>query len=124
MNKATARIPAQATSADAPLIASAPTTCPDGVAFCTGDPASHSDPREHVHAGPEYSMTGVYGFELMAFNLAQLDNDAPRLAFVAHGDWPELELNEVDTLIRDLGAHLDRLKAVRAQLAAALDARA
>ncbi|MEU1216094.1 hypothetical protein ABZ424_27575 [Streptomyces sp. NPDC005790] len=92
--------------------------CPDGRTWCTGDPASHADPREHVHRGPEQSMNGVYGFDVMAAHLVQWNDDAVQLAFVGMGEWPDLDLKQADELVDDMAAHLDRLRALRGQLAA------
>ncbi|MDX5572897.1 MULTISPECIES: DUF6907 domain-containing protein [Streptomyces] len=92
--------------------------CPDGRLWCTGDPDSHADPREHIHRGHEIAMHGVYGFDVMAFHLTQMDDDPVRLAFVGMGDWPDLDVDQVDELIADMAVHLDRLRAVRAKMAA------
>ncbi|MFD7968599.1 DUF6907 domain-containing protein [Streptomyces clavifer] len=98
--------------------------CPDGRLWCTADPASHADPREHVHRGPEIAMHGAYGFDVMAVHLLQWNDDEVQLAFVGMGDWPDLDLNQVDELVDDMAVHLDRLRALRAQMAALQDARA
>lgn len=92
--------------------------CPDGRLWCTADPDSHADPREHVHRGPEIAMHGAYGFDVMAFHLLQWDDDEVELAFVGAGDWPALNVDQVDELIEDMAAHLDRLRAARAKMAA------
>lgn len=92
--------------------------CPDGRLWCTADPASHADPREHVHRGPEIAMHGAYGFDVMAFHLLQWNDDEVELAFVGAGDWPALNVDQVDELIEDMATHLDRLRAVRAKMAA------
>ncbi|WP_322984651.1 DUF6907 domain-containing protein [Streptomyces sp. S584] len=97
--------------------------CPDGRLWCTADPASHADPREHIHRGPEISMNGAYGFDVMAFHLLQWNDDEVELAFVGAGDWPDLSLDQVDELISDMAVHLDRLRAMRAQMGALQDAR-
>ncbi|MER6597252.1 DUF6907 domain-containing protein [Streptomyces parvus] len=92
--------------------------CPDGRLWCTADPASHADPREHVHRGPQIAMHGAYGFDVMAFHLLQWNDDEVELAFVGAGDWPDLNVDQVDELIEDMAVHLDRLRAVRAKMAA------
>ncbi|WP_097867425.1 DUF6907 domain-containing protein [Streptomyces sp. rh34] len=92
--------------------------CPDGRLWCTADPDSHADPREHVHRGPQIAMHGAYGADVMAFQLSQLGDGPVELAFVGNGDWPELNLDQVDELIEDMAVHLDRLRAVRAKMAA------
>ncbi|MCC3653231.1 hypothetical protein LIX60_17530 [Streptomyces sp. S07_1.15] len=96
------------------------TACPDGRPWCTGEPRDHSDPREHIHQSPELSMTGSYGTGLAAFCIAQHDDDRPELAFAGRGDWPDLDLDQVDELIADMAEHLRRLRAARAALAALL----
>ncbi|MEU8676807.1 hypothetical protein [Streptomyces sp. NPDC048560] len=97
--------------------------CPDGRTWCAGDPASHADPREHIHRSPEQSMNGAYGFDVMAVHLLQFNDDEVELAFVGMGDWPDLDLDQVDELVDDMAVHLDRLRALRAQMAALQDAR-
>ncbi|WP_030342239.1 DUF6907 domain-containing protein [Streptomyces californicus] len=92
--------------------------CPDGHLWCTADPADHADPREHFHHGAQIAMHGAYGFDVMAFQLSQLGDGPVELAFVGNGDWPELNLDQVDELIDDMAVHLDRLRAVRAKMAA------
>ncbi|MFD6801118.1 DUF6907 domain-containing protein [Streptomyces cyaneofuscatus] len=92
--------------------------CPDGRLWCTADPDSHADPREHVHRGPQIAMHGAYGFDVMAFHLLQWNDDEVTLAFVGAGDWPDLNVDQVDELIEDMAVHLDRLRAVRAKMAA------
>ncbi|MFI0000741.1 DUF6907 domain-containing protein [Streptomyces globisporus] len=92
--------------------------CPDGRLWCTADPDSHADPREHVHRGPEIAMHGAYGFDVMAFHLLQWNDDEVELAFVGAGDWPDLNVEQVDELIEDMAVHLDRLRAVRARMVA------
>ncbi|MFE9699079.1 DUF6907 domain-containing protein [Streptomyces sp. NPDC006270] len=92
--------------------------CPDGRLWCTADPASHADPREHVHRGHEIAMHGTYGVDVMAFHLIQWNDDEVELAFVGAGDWPDLNVDQVDELIEDMAVHLDRLRAVRARMIA------
>ncbi|TYR66174.1 DUF6907 domain-containing protein [Streptomyces parvus] len=92
--------------------------CPDGRLWCTADPGSHADPREHVHRGPQIAMHGAYGFDVMAFHLLQWNDDEVELAFVGAGDWPDLNVEQVDELIEDMAVHLDRLRAVRARMVA------
>ncbi|WEH18402.1 hypothetical protein [Streptomyces sp. VNUA24] len=99
------------------------TSCPDGVSFCTGDPADHEDPNERIHHGPFTAMgaqcpyAGRHGDGIMAFHLSQVNDGRPGLDFVAGGDWPTLDLGEVDELISDLSAHLAKLRAARTQIA-------
>lgn len=92
-------------------------TCPDGRSWCTGAASDHSDPREHIHKGPEQSMNGAYGYEVMAAYLVQFDDGEPELAFVGAGDWTELDIEQASELIEHTAAHLDRLRALRDQLA-------
>jgi hypothetical protein len=98
-------------------------SCPDGVPFCTGEPADHEDPTEQIHHGPSTAMgahrpyAGRHRDGIMAFHLSQINDEAPGLAFVAGGDWPTLTLEEVDELIGDMSAHLVKLRAARAQIA-------
>ncbi|MGW1614910.1 DUF6907 domain-containing protein [Streptomyces sp. NPDC002285] len=98
-------------------------SCPDGVPFCTGDPADHEDPTERFHHGPSIAMgahrhyAGRHGDGIMTFHLSQVNDEAPGLAFVAGGDWPTLTLEEVDELISDMSAHLVKLRAARTQMA-------
>ncbi|MFB7114029.1 DUF6907 domain-containing protein [Streptomyces sp. NPDC056291] len=99
------------------------TSCPDGVAFCTGHPADHKDPNEHYHRGP-FTATGAdrpYASQhrdgIMAFHLSQINDETPGPDFVAGGNWPALDLEEVDKLISDMSAHLAKLRAARTQLA-------
>lgn len=96
---------------------------PDGVSSCTGDPADHEDPNEHLHHGP-FTATGAHrpyagrhGDGIMAFHLSQVNDEAPGLDFVAGGDWPALSLEEVDELISDMSVHLAKLRAARTQIA-------
>ncbi|MFD5483788.1 DUF6907 domain-containing protein [Streptomyces hawaiiensis] len=99
------------------------TTCPDGVSFCDGDPGDHEDPREHFHHGPFTAMgahrpyAGRHGDGIMAFHLSQVNGETPGLDFVAGGDWPTLDLGEVDELISDMSGHLAKLRAARTQIA-------
>lgn len=91
--------------------------CPDGHHWCTGDPRNHLDPREHIHTGPEYSITGPYGPGLLAFHLTQFGNDDEvRVAFRGDGDWPDLSLAEFDQLLTDTSRWRAEALAVRAQL--------
>lgn len=102
------------------LSAAPAATCPDGVPFCDGAPAVHSDWREHIHQGPPTAMHGSYCDSpdgIMTFGLAQWHDDEPGIEFVADGSWPTLDLAQVDELISDMGAHLERLRAARAELA-------
>ncbi|MGV9337868.1 hypothetical protein [Streptomyces sp. NPDC003688] len=103
---------------------SAPTPgCPDGVLFCEGAADGHADPRERVHQGPLTAMHGSYTDDrtgLMAFQLAQWNDDAPGLDFSSDGSWPTLTLDQVDELICDMSAHLECLRAERAALDAIL----
>ncbi|MFF0136514.1 DUF6907 domain-containing protein [Streptomyces sp. NPDC005227] len=98
-------------------------SCPDGVSFCTGDPADHEDPNEHIHHGPFTAMgahrpyAGRHGEGILAFHLSQVNHEAPGLDFAAGGDWPTLSLGEVDELVNDMSAHLAKLRAARTQLA-------
>ncbi|MFF5345366.1 DUF6907 domain-containing protein [Streptomyces althioticus] len=98
-------------------------SCPDGVSFCTGDPADHEDPNEHLHHGPLTAMgahrpyAGRHGDGIMTFHLSQVNDEPPGLDFVAGGDWPTLSLGEVDELISDMSVHLARLQAARTQIA-------
>ncbi|MGW6736297.1 DUF6907 domain-containing protein [Streptomyces sp. NPDC055013] len=98
-------------------------SCPDGVSFCTGDPADHEDPNEYFHHGPFTAMgahrpyAGRRGDGIMAFHLSQVNGEAPGLDFVAGGDWPTLSLGEVDELISDMSVHLAKLRAARTQIA-------
>ncbi|MGW6904835.1 DUF6907 domain-containing protein [Streptomyces sp. NPDC054940] len=97
--------------------------CPDSVSFCTGYPADHEAPNEHVHHGPFTAMgahrpyAGRHGAGIMAFHLSQVNDETPGLDFVAGGDWPTLDLGQVDELISDMSAHLAKLRAARMQIA-------
>ncbi|MEU0244910.1 hypothetical protein ABZ192_11370 [Streptomyces sp. NPDC006235] len=99
------------------------TSCPDGVSFCTGDPADHEDANEHFHHGPFTAMgahrpyAGRHRDGIMAFHLSQVNDEAPGLDFVAGGDWPTLSLGEIDELISDMSVHLAKLRAARTQIA-------
>lgn len=95
--------------------------CPDGRSWCTGAADDHDDPREHIHHGLEHSMSGSYGLELMAAYLVQMNDDDVRLAFVSNRNWPDLDLDQADELINDMAAHLEQLRALRAQMAALLN---
>jgi hypothetical protein len=101
----------------------ASTACPDGVSFCDGNPRDHEDPREHFHHGPFTAMgahrpyAGRHGDGIMAFHLSQVNDETPGLDFVAGGDWPTLDLGEVDELVSDMSAHLAQLRAARTQIA-------
>ncbi|KMS71092.1 hypothetical protein ACM01_28645 [Streptomyces viridochromogenes] len=103
--------------------------CPDGISFCTGDPADHEDPNEHFHHGPFTAMgthrpyAGRHGDGIMAFQLSQVNDEAPGLDFVAGGDWPTLSLGEVDELISDMSVHLTKLRAARTQIAGVVSGR-
>lgn len=98
-------------------------SCPDGVSFCTGHDADHEVPSEHTHLGRLTAM-GTHRLYadrheqgLMAFQLSQSNDQAPGLDFVAGGDWPTLNLQQVDELIGDMSTHLAKLRAARTQLA-------
>lgn len=98
------------------------TRCPDGITWCLGDPADHADPREHRHEGPEYGLTGSYvdrkwTESLVAFQIAQWDDDEPRLVFQSDGTWPGLGLPQVDELIGDAVPWLVQLIAARRRIA-------
>ncbi|MFJ5150866.1 hypothetical protein ACIQCF_04660 [Streptomyces sp. NPDC088353] len=102
------------------MLTTATAACPDGVTFCTGDPDTHADPREHHHQGREHSLSGSYlefADGIMAFHLSQLDDDTPSLLFQADGIWPQLSLPQVDELISDETVHLIALRADRRRLA-------
>nr|WP_217144174.1 hypothetical protein [Streptomyces sp. AC627_RSS907] len=98
-------------------------SCPDGVSFCTGHPADHEDPSEHIHHSPLTAMGAHRSYVdrhrdgIMAFHLSQINDEAPGLDFVADGGWPTLTLEEVDELISDMSTHLMKLRAARTQLA-------
>ena len=97
--------------------------CPDGKAHCLGDPTDHSDPREHIHRGPEHALQGRYlgraagAGSFLAFGLIQWNDEKPQLEFAADGTWPELDLPQIDELIRDLADYTHKLQFVRNQLA-------
>ncbi|MEU9057929.1 hypothetical protein AB0D13_03260 [Streptomyces sp. NPDC048430] len=97
--------------------------CPDGKAYCLGEPIDHSDPREHIHRGPEHFLRGSYlgrgsgAGSILAFSLIQWNDDKPQLEFAADGTWPELDLPQIDELIGDLADYLHKLEAARNQLA-------
>ncbi|MET8027706.1 DUF6907 domain-containing protein [Streptomyces avermitilis] len=99
------------------------TVCPDDVSFCTGYPGDHEDPNKHLHHGPFTNMgahrpyAGRHRDGIMTFHLSQVNDEAPGLDFVAGGDWPTLDLGEVDELICDMSAHLVKLRAARTQIA-------
>lgn len=102
--------------------AATPAACPDGITWCEGNPANHADPREHRHEGPEYGLTGSYvdphwNKSLVAFQIAQWDDDQPRLVFQSDGTWPDLGLSEADELIGDAVPWLTQLIAARRRLA-------
>jgi hypothetical protein len=99
--------------------------CPDGIDWCTGDPDSHADPREHRHVGTAHALTGPYlgdkDREVLAFELIRWDSGEPRLSFQADGTWPDLDIDQVDALVRDLTAHLVALRVERRRMALLLD---
>ncbi|MCT9009364.1 DUF6907 domain-containing protein [Streptomyces rhizosphaerihabitans] len=97
--------------------------CPDGKPHCLGEPLDHSDPREHIHRGPEHSLRGSYlgsgprAGSILGFSLIQWNDDKPQLEFAADGAWPELDLPQIDELMSDLADYLHKLQAARDQLA-------
>ncbi|MFD4628453.1 DUF6907 domain-containing protein [Streptomyces sp. NPDC058284] len=99
------------------------TACPNGVSFCDGNPRDHKDPHERFHHGPLISMgahrpySSRHGEGIMAFHPSQINDETPRLVFVADGDWPTLSLGEIDELISDMSRHLAKLRAAGAQIA-------
>ncbi|AGP56158.1 DUF6907 domain-containing protein [Streptomyces rapamycinicus] len=111
------RVPAMVTTtAPQPAV-----DCPDRIAWCLGDPRDHSDPREHLHKGPEQSISGAYGENLLGFHLTRWDDDTPVITFEAGGQWQDLSLSQMDELISDGTGHFNALRAARAQLAALID---
>lgn len=99
--------------------------CPDGIDWCTGDPDSHADPHEHRHVGTPHALTGPYlsdkDREVLAFELVQWTGAEPRLSFQADGTWPDLNVEQVGALIRDLTAHLIALHVERRRMAILLN---
>ncbi|WP_261719076.1 hypothetical protein [Streptomyces sp. FZ201] len=99
--------------------------CPDGIDWCTGDPDSHADPHEHRHVGTPHALTGPYlsdkDREVLAFELVQWTGAEPRLSFQADGTWPDLDIDQVDALVRDLTAHLIALRVEQRRMAILLD---
>ncbi|MGW1881504.1 hypothetical protein [Streptomyces sp. NPDC001970] len=63
------------------------------------------------------TYAGQHRDSVMAFHLSQINDKAPGLDFVAGGDWPTLNLEEVDELISDMSAHLVKLRAARTEIA-------
>jgi hypothetical protein len=98
-----------------------PAACPDGIAFCEGDPEDHATPDEHHHSGPITSMTGSYltpfSGPIMELHILQWHGHAPEVTFVGDGDWPQLNLGQVDELIGDTVQYLIKLRSVRRQFA-------
>ncbi len=102
----------------------APTACPDGIAFCDGRPGDHDIPGHHLHMGRIKAMHGPYddsGDGLMAYHLRQIDGEKPVIEFAADGTWPELDVAGMDGLIHDATTHLVNLIADRRRLACLLD---
>lgn len=98
------------------------TACPDGIAWCLGDPANHADPREHRHEGPEYGLTGSYiqgtlTKSIATFHIDQWDDGELHLVFESDGTWPDLGLTQVDELIADAVPWLAQLIATRRRIA-------
>ncbi|MEU2598451.1 hypothetical protein ABZ669_14670 [Streptomyces hirsutus] len=104
--KASAPIAAIALATDTARERGIQAACPDGVAWCTGAPDAHDDPREHRHESRMYALTGRYlqdpdRHSVGAVYLSAWDDDAPRLVFQGTGLWPSLSLPEADELIGD-----------------------
>lgn len=115
---------ADAIAADmaAQLSGAAPTPCPDGIAWCDGDPVNHTNDDDHRHTGPEYKLNGSYvegGWTdgLMGFQLAQWPDGQPHIVFQSSGAWPDLTMGQVDELIDDATGWLTQLIATRRRLA-------
>lgn len=103
------------------------TPCPDGIPWCDGDPANHTDTDDHRHTGPEHNLSGSYvqggGWtdSLMGFQLAQWPDGQPHIVFQGSGAWPDLTMGQVDELIDDATGWLTQLIATRRRLAIELN---
>lgn len=99
--------------------------CPDGVSFRIGETAELAGQNRHDHRSAEYSLAGSYlpanldG--VVGFCLEQLDEGPLYLAFSADGQWIDLDLPQVDELLRDFTVHVERLRTLRDQFAEATD---
>lgn len=102
------------------------TPCPDGITWCLGKPANHSDTDEHRHEGPEYGLTGSYiqsdwHESLVGFQIAQWPGGEPHIVFQSDGTWPDLGLSEADELIGGAVPWLIQLIATRRRIAIELN---
>lgn len=102
------------------------TACPDGVAWCEGDPLNHNDTDDHRHEGPEHKLNGSYLCDpasggIAAFQMAQWPDGEPHLVFQGSGLWADINLDQTRELKRDLTAHLIRLNATERHLAILLN---
>jgi hypothetical protein len=99
--------------------------CPDGVSFCIGETAELNGRNWHDHRSAEYSLAGSYlpadRDGVVGFCLEQLDEGPLYLAFSADGQWIDLNLPQVDELLRDFTVHVVRLRTLRDQFAEATD---
>lgn len=105
-------------------VPSGDSTCPDGRAWCTGDPDSHADPREHIHHGPAHAITDPAGQRVMEFSIVQWHEGRPELEFESGGRWETFDLDQTDELIAATAAHLGKLRKARNHLAELLAAEA
>lgn len=108
--------------ARAAAVPSGDSTCPDRIAWCTGDAATHADPREHIHHGPANAITDPAGQRVMEFSIVQWHDARPKLEFESGGQWDAFDLDQTDDLIAATVAHLDKLRKARNQLAELLAA--
>jgi hypothetical protein len=111
-------------SADGPLPAQTP--CPDGVAWCDGDPVNHTNDDDHRHQGAEHTLNGSYLCDpssdgIATFYLAKWHDGEPHLVFQGTGLWADINLEQVDELIGDAVPWLTQLIATRRHLAILLN---
>jgi len=99
-----------------------PAPCPDGVAWCVGDPLNHTDDDDHRHQGAEHTLNGSYLCDpstegIATFYLAKWRDSQPHLVFQGTGLWADIDLAQVGELIGDAVPWLIQLIATRRRLA-------
>jgi hypothetical protein len=98
------------------------TPCPDGITWCAGNPANHTDDDYHRHESTEHKLRGSYLQDsdcdgIAAFHIASWSDTGPRFVFQASGLWPDMGLDEVDELKADAVPWAVALFAARRRLA-------
>ncbi|MFJ6566456.1 hypothetical protein ACIQNU_03490 [Streptomyces sp. NPDC091292] len=101
--------------------------CPDGVAWCVGEPGNHAGDDDHRHESREYNLTGAYLQDpghhgIAAFQIAAWgDASNPTLVFQGTGLWPDLTLKQGRELQADAVTWLVGVTATIRRYAIALE---